>query len=178
MKKINEFVPFVKDQAIFHQKMAEKYLKIPARKQKHLETASTFIDMVESFEKTSAEILELSARLAACEAARPSPKAIQLSLNFDEIEGLPDELVKELSISDADRTDYAVVRIIDAAGGVASLDRILVALYRETGEIHKRTAMTSRIYRMSQKNLVFSVPNKKGVYSTTELTPEEAGLLV
>ena len=59
------------------------------------------------------------------------------------------------------------------SGGVLSLDKLLIGLYKKTGEIHKRQALVSRLYRMSQKGVVFGVANKKGFYATRELSDEE-----
>ena len=53
------------------------------------------------------------------------------------IEGLPKELMDELSISDADRTEFAIMNIIDENGGIASLDNILIGLYKKTNDILK-----------------------------------------
>ena len=98
----------------------------------------------------------------------------QPSLRLDELEGLPPELVAELSISESDKTEYAIIRIIEDCGGMAAIDRILVNLFRHTGEIHKRNTLTSRLYRMAQKGEIFAVPSKKGFYSTREPEQDES----
>lgn len=90
-----------------------------------------------------------------------------------ELEGLPEELLNELSISDADKVEFTIQQIIDDNGGVISLDRLLVDMFKKTGKIYKRNALTSKLYRMSNKGMVFSVPNKKGVYSTSLIEGEE-----
>jgi hypothetical protein len=59
-------------------------------------------------------------------------------------------------------------------GGVLSLDKIMVELYRRTREIPKRTTITSRLYRMAQKGMIYNVPGKKGIYSTYEMTEQDA----
>ena len=59
-------------------------------------------------------------------------------------------------------------------GGIASLDQILVGLYRNSGELWKRNTLTSKLYRMAQKGVVFQVPEKKGVYSTRRISEEDA----
>lgn len=157
---------FVKTQITFHESMASKFEAIPKRRNKHLETAEALTG-----------VLNYIASLEAAPAAKPnvqSGKPLQLGLTFDEIEGLPPELIQELSVSDGDRTDFTILKIVEAAGGVTSLDRILVGIYKETGEIMKRTTLTSRLYRMSQKGLIFNVPGKKGAYSVEEITEEQA----
>jgi hypothetical protein len=166
---LEKFLPLVKDQAVFHEKMASRFgpnskSPIPWRAEKHAETGAQF--------KELALAMEEAARAPAGVPGKPL-KPHQLSLSFDEIQGLPDELLQELSFSEGDKTDYTILKTIEDAGGIASLDRILVSLYRETGEVMKRNTLTSRTYRMAQKGLLFSVPGKKGVYSTRELTETE-----
>jgi hypothetical protein len=122
---------------------------------------------------------ELSADIIIADKELDSPKKKdlsgikQLSVSPEELEGLPEELINELSVSDADKTEFAIVNLINENGGILPLDRILIGMYKKTGEITKRQTMTSKLYRMSQKGLVFSVPSKKGFYSTEELTEDD-----
>ena len=83
----------------------------------------------------------------------------------------------ELSISESDKLDYSLVSLIKSCGGVATLDRILVSVYKLTEEIMKRATLNSRLYRMVQKGLIYSVPGKKGVYSTFPMDEDEASEL-
>jgi hypothetical protein len=164
---MTDFDAFVKSQIAFHEGMAKKFANVPKRLSKHLETAATFQQLGDHLQSIA----------APASHGALGKKPIQLAISFDELEGLPPELMQELSVSDGDRADFTILKIIESLGGVASLDRILVGLYKETGEIMKRAALTSKIYRMSQKGLVFSVPSKKGVYSIQELTEEQAANL-
>lgn len=171
---LEKFIPFVKDQSAYHAKMAARFgpgsqQKDPFRAQKHAESSAKFAEL--------AQALEQAANMpSAVPSAALKPR--QLSLGFDEIQDLPDELLQELSISDADRTDYAILQIIEECGGIASLDRILVGLYKATGEVMKRSTLTSRAYRMAQKGNLFSVPTKKGVYSTHELKEDQVSQIL
>lgn len=171
---LEKFIPFVKDQSAYHARMADRFgpdskQKDLKRAQKHAESSAKFAEL--------AQVLEQAPKTQAT-APQGSAKPRQLSLGFDEIQDLPDELLQELSISDADRTDYAILQIIEECGGIASLDRILVGLYKATGEVMKRSTLTSRAYRMAQKGNLFSVPTKKGVYSTHELTEEQVSQIL
>lgn len=96
-----------------------------------------------------------------------------ITLMPDELDGLPEELISEL-ISDSDRSEREIYKVIEECGGIASLDRIILTLYKKTGEVHKRAGTTSRLYRMSQKGFAFPVPGKKGVYSIKQLSEAEA----
>lgn len=159
---------FVDRQVDYHKRKAEDLKKTqPAVAKKHLSTCGRF--------------KALAADLAACDkkvdeaeiVLKPVRLLRTLNLQPGELDDLPDELIKELA-ADNDRVEHVIFKIIDEAGGITSLDRILIGLYRKTNEIHKRSATTSRLYRMSQKGFVFNVPGKKGVYSIKQLTDDEA----
>lgn len=162
MDKIEEFRDFVKSQAEFHLRMANKYQDNPKRSGMHTRTADRFSELFDFLDETQSK--------------RSHSK--RLAVGWDEISDLPPELVSELSVSEADKTEFHVMKAIENAGGVASLDRILVDYYKQTGEVMKRAAMNNRLYRMGQKMMVFSVPGKKGVYSLEEMGLEDAEGLV
>jgi hypothetical protein len=67
-----------------------------------------------------------------------------------------------------------IEHIIAQSGGFLSLDKIMVELYKRTREIHKRNTLTSRLYRMAQRGTIYNVPGKKGVYSTYEISEQDA----
>jgi len=164
-----DLVPFVNEQVTFHRNMAKKFENDAKRSGRHTETAAQFLALLAAMEAA----LQRPAVLDAADGKKP----VQLFLTLDEVNELPEELLQELSFSEADKTEYAILRIIEECGGVSSIDRILFSLYKKTKEILKRTSLTSKLYRMVQKGQIFPVPTKKGVYSTKELTDAEAELL-
>lgn len=85
------------------------------------------------------------------------------------IHDLPQELLSELSVSKADDLEDKLVTVINSYGGVASLDQILVGLYRKFEISQKRRFLQNKLYRME---MVWSVEGKKGVYSTKEPEPD------
>lgn len=168
MSILQKHFAVVKEQAEFHERKAGKDSTINAfRANLHKTTA-------DKLKALYADLVEID---TALDAPKPEPaprKArgpIQLSLSFDELSGLPEELIKELR--GADKTEFAIINATEEAGGVITLDRLLIALYKNTGEIHKRESLTAILYRMGQKNLIFNVPGKKGIYSTEQLSAEE-----
>ena len=154
MATLDELIEFVKEQVAFHSERASHFSANNFRRTKHLETAAKLVD-VQSFIES------------ARDKSKP-PEQLSFALTAADIEGLPDELMRELSVSSGDKAEFAILNLITEAGGTLSLDQILVKYYRLTGEIVKRTAMTNRLYRMVQKGMLFGFPGKKGVYSTTE----------
>ena len=91
---------------------------------------------------------------------------LSLGLTPDDLDGLPPELLAELNITEADKFDGFVVRKIRAAGGIMSLDQLLIACWKERKELHKRALFNAKLYRMTRKGILWSVPNKKAVYTT------------
>ena len=81
------------------------------------------------------------------------------------IHDLPQELLDELSVSKTDEIEDQIVTVINAYDGEATLDQILVGLYRKFRVVQKRRFMQNKLYRMS---MVWSVPGRKGIYTTTE----------
>ncbi len=87
------------------------------------------------------------------------------------IHDLPPDLLEELSIAKADDLDSQLVTVINAYGGEASLDQILVGLYRKFRVNQKRRFIQNKLYRME---MIWSIDGKKGVYTTSP--PKIAGL--
>ncbi|WP_139257507.1 hypothetical protein [Natronohydrobacter thiooxidans] len=87
------------------------------------------------------------------------------------IHDLPPDLLEELAITKGDELDDQLVTVINAYGGEASLDQILVGLYRKFQVKQKRRFLQNKLYRMTT---VWSVEGRKGIYTTTQ---PQAGLL-
>lgn len=78
---------------------------------------------------------------------------------------LPAELLEELSVAKVDELEHQLVTVINAFGGDASLDQILVGLYRKFSVVQKRRFIQNKLYRM---DMIWSVEGKKGFYTTTK----------
>lgn len=177
MENVAEIIGFVNAQASFHAKKANEFAKSnPRRSEQHAQLGSKFAALADFLTKQAEELEQLRTDLAA----RPIPAPVvqrQLELRLEDIDGLPDELIQELSITDGDRMDFTLQALMNEHGGVMSLDQLLIAIYRKTGEIQKRTNLNARLYRMATKGDLFNVTGRKGVYSTRELTDEEVKAL-
>lgn len=172
MSILDKHLQFVNDQVVFQQKMAEKFSDNPFRQKLHTTTKEKF--------EALAKDLEMADKMldkAPDTINEQQSSVVRLSITPDDIEGLPDELLDELS-GGGDRTEFTILNIIEESGGLISLDKLIIALYRSTGEIHKRQSLTSRLYRMAQNKLVFNVAGKKGVYSNRLLSEKELKTLL
>lgn len=172
MSILEKHLHFVNEQVAFQAKMVEKFSNNAFRQKLHNNTK-------EKFEALSKDLVEADKMLdqAPSAAAAPTQPIMRLSVTPDDLEGLPEELLRELSGA-ADKTEFAILNLIDEAGGIISLNKLLIGLYKKTKEVHKRQALTSRLYRMAQNRFVFSVPGKKGVYSKRPMTEEEVARLL
>lgn len=168
MSLIGRHLSFVNEQASNQEKLARLYETQPWRSEKHKIAANQFRELAK-------DIANAEKALAATSAYSDgnADRQKSMSLTLDDIEGLPEELLRELSISDSDRVDFLIVSLINEWGGILSLDKILVGIFKKTGEVHKRNVMTSRLYRMRQKGMIFNVPNKAGFYSTKPISEQE-----
>ena len=167
---ITQDLSFLHEQIAFHEKRAASLKDTEWRAKIHLETADKFRSVI-------SHITDLLSQYQQQKAPK-SPASAQLSLKLEDIEDLPEDLIKQLSISDSDRVEFAITSLIEEAGGILSLDKILIGLYKRTGEIHKRSITNNRILRMIQRKELFSVPSKKGAYSTRELSPDEVDKII
>lgn len=162
-KIIRTYGSFVKDQVTHQEGQAQRASKKgdEARAQAYLSRAAMFRQLLADLEAASA----------------PSTTGTvenSLRLSPDEIRDLPEELLAQLSINESDKRDFLIVEIIEGLGGIASVDKILVAIFRKTGEIEKRTKLVARLYRMTNKGLVYPHPDRKGVYT---LVPHDSNSL-
>ena len=88
----------------------------------------------------------------------------ELGRRVGDLEGLPEQLRKQLQVGRNDELHEQVINSLMRLDGVANLDEVLVALFRMTGNIFKRTYLSNKMYRMAQAGAIESVPKKKGVY--------------
>jgi hypothetical protein len=59
-----------------------------------------------------------------------------------------------------------IIKAINDRGGTATLDQILIDLYRATGEVHKRTLVQNKMFRLSKREMCWPTPGRKGIYTT------------
>ncbi len=173
MNKLDQHIEFVKSQVDFQARQVTRFASDVKRSALHSNAVRKFSELLVELE----EIKQWLANNPNGLKSSSTTPTNRLSLSWEEVEGLPQELLEELSLSETDKTEFTIVSLINEMGGVTSLDRLLVALFRSSGEVTKRNALNARLYRMAQKDLIFSVPGKKGVYSTTPISEEDAAKL-
>ena len=86
-----------------------------------------------------------------------------------DISDLPPDVVRELSVT-RNEADRQIITVIEGLDGIATIDEILVGMYRRFDRVFKRRYLQMKIYRLCKKDLAWPVPKKKGVYTLTEPT--------
>jgi len=107
------------------------------------------------------ELVEEVERLR--KVTKPVPKTL------GDISDLPEELLSELSAIKTDDLENQMFTIINACEDKqANIDTILVELYRRFNVIQKRTYLTNKLWRMTQKDGLLWAAEGKGYYTTLE----------
>ncbi len=120
------------------------------------EKASEFDGYADQLEQVGKELV----RLAKLTTALPS--------DLGNLHELPQELLNELSVAKTDEFDHQLVTVINSYGGEASLDQILIGLYKKFAVTQKRRFTQNKLYRMTKAGVVWSAGGKKGIYTTSE----------
>ena len=90
-----------------------------------------------------------------------------LGARFGGLSDLPESLVKQIPAARIDDLEREIIDVVKIRfEGVASVDEVLVGLYRQTGIVHDRKKIAGKLYRMVQSRppLLQSVEGKRGVY--------------
>lgn len=152
---IEKYGLFIKDQIAHQERAASHYTE----KQDEMR-ALAYTSRAEKLREMWSELQEVAQTYLA-----PNAEA-QFHLLPHEVEGLPDELIKELGITDSDRKEYLLIELINKLGGITSINKLLVAIYHETQEVEKRQRLVARLYRMQNKGLIYTTSDRKGIYAT------------
>ena len=171
MSSLAKHLALVKEHVAIQNRLAKRYENDQKRSAIHVASRDGFIALLDAISQADAE-LDAAASIRGS-SSEPSQAPV-LTLRPEELEGLPAELLAELSEGAIpDKADLAIINAIDQRGGIATLDQFMTGLYRTTNELIKRNTLTSKLYRMVQKGTVFPVPTRKGVYSTRRISEEE-----
>lgn len=128
---------------------------------------------VDAYKKRAKQFQEL-ADFIEKNCLEPAILSSSIYISPDDIKDIPPQLLAQLNISDSEKQDFKIIEAIDGVGGIASIDKILIAYFRKNQEILDRQKLMAKLYRMAAKGIVYSHPSKKGVYSTRPIIEEKA----
>lgn len=168
MNIISEIDPFVKRQIHYHERQAYRLRGDPDKAKLHtdyIQQFNTILDTLSEVATLKKEIEELK--------SRPSPVSPITEQIVDktiitaaDLAGLPPELIAQLNIPEQDDQEKLILSIIAENYGVISLDKLLIGLWRKTQTVPQKKYITTKLYRMIGKNLIYKVPSKRGLYTT------------
>jgi hypothetical protein len=149
-------------------KLLARFSKILERADLTDQSRAHYTSVVEAFNDATAYVSFLQERISDLEA-----KLKPLPTRLGDLSDLPSELVAELSVPRTDELENQILVVIQAYGGTADLDQILVGLYRRFKVIQKRRFLQNKVWRICQKDMLWSIRGKKGVYTLKEPADDE-----
>jgi len=158
---LEEEIAFVKSQIDHHTRSVSFFKEKGdySKEKRHTGILRRFNDILPKME---------IANKAALAAPPTPPDEKKIGNRLGDLMDLPEEIRLQLVSVQFDETESQIVKVVnDDFSGVATIDEIFVGLYRATNEITQRDALANKIYRMTRKELLFSVEGRKGVYSTS-----------
>ena len=90
----------------------------------------------------------------------------ELGQRLGSLKSLPPELLAELNVKKIKDNDQDIIDVINAYDGEATLDEILVGLYKRKGTLETRQKLTMRLYKLIRAGNLKSIEGKRGAYST------------
>lgn len=162
---IDEEIDFIKSQIDHHKRSVEFF-----HSKRDLTKANRHSGILRRFEDILPKMIECNLLNDGQPARSETPPDVsKVGSRLGNLSDLPEELRSQLVSVQRDELEQAITDVVmDVYSGIATIDEIMVGLYRRTGEIHKRDALATKIYRMTKKELLISVPQKKGVYALPE----------
>lgn len=161
MNNIADCIAFVKQQIEYQDRRATMTRDDPKKLKFHIDTAMRFRSLLQFLEDAQSNESHKK------DTITPTGIDPTGALMPKELIGLPQELIDELITGGGiDPQELLIVQLIETAGGMLSLNRIQIGIFKNTGEIIKRTNLTAKLYRMVQGGMIFRVPKKKGIYTT------------
>ncbi len=173
---LEKFIDLVKGQVDYYQSQLDRFPPTNPRYrpdqvkmyQRLLADHKDLFEYLETQKKTSGQSgVEIIATPAGEQIARPKAVAagIPSQKHADDFSDLPSELLEQLSSRSKKGQADVLVQIIADRGGAASLDDILIDLYRKTGEIGQRTLIGNKLYRLAKAGQVSTTEGRKGIFT-------------
>ena len=83
----------------------------------------------------------------------------------NDLTDLPEELLKELRLGPRTSLDAQILDVFNALGGTATLDEVLIGLYRKFAVVQKRRFVQNAIWRMIRKGHLTALRGERGRFS-------------
>ncbi len=166
MQSVHEFVPYINSQIAF-------YKKSVAYKPPHVQSIyQSNIDNLEGLLRAISECNTNQSDTHPHDQTHSSIDDAVFKFSTDiakqDLSQLPPELLENLGISESSKSEMLIINLINkATDKQMSLQVLMVAIYKESGEITDKTQLNNKLIRMIRKGQLYSVA--KGVYSTENI---------
>lgn len=87
------------------------------------------------------------------------------AVDYGDLSDLPPEVLKELSFNRPDEVGDIIKSLIADMGGEASIDQVLIGLWRQFGKKRKRCSVRLKLSQMVKAGTLIAVTGRKGVYA-------------
>jgi len=92
---------------------------------------------------------------------------MKLGKRIGDVSDLPEELLRQLNATKKDLLETQIIETIRGRyEGSATIDEILVGLFRDYQVVQKRGYITGKLYRMVTDGLLGRLPKRRGVFTT------------
>ena len=96
-------------------------------------------------------------------------------IDTTDLSGLPEELLRELSISNVDILERQILSVLQGLGGSGDLDQLLIGLYRKYQVVQKRRFLQNKLWRMVRKGQVQKPNGARGIFRLDAVKPRRKG---
>ncbi|MBV8977239.1 MAG: hypothetical protein JO261_14720 [Alphaproteobacteria bacterium] len=93
--------------------------------------------------------------------------------SLDDVSDLPPALLRELKTRPAELLESQICAVLQARGGSANLDEILIGLYRKFQLVQKRRFLQNKLWRMVRKGQL-KTGMLRGVFGLSDSPPRKA----
>lgn len=157
MNTIDQHIAFCKAQAAYHERKSSAPNLTTHSAQKHSSVSEKLIDVAKFLASMPAHI-----------SSPPDDVDTLFRLDPFNMTGVPDDLIKELKIGAGEKIDAEIIELFRIADRPLNISEVLIGLYRRFNEEQKRTAVSARLYRLSNEGILMSVEKNRGIYRIAE----------
>lgn len=155
MQTITDYVRFLKFRQSYQDRNAQKFAKSnPRAAAKHIQSSLNYAAIIDwiNLQGDKPEVPQ-----------QHNADDDLFSLNLLDMKDIPEDLGKELNVSQSDTDDAQVLELLQIANRSLDLNELLIGSFRKYKIKHKRNLLTARIYRLIKRDLVHNVG--KGKYA-------------
>ncbi|MEQ8432856.1 MAG: hypothetical protein RIA71_01330 [Oceanicaulis sp.] len=128
--------------------------------------AANFLAALRAIKELQAKVSGLEDQVSQVGRSQSPSKVGGRIGNLDD---LPAEIRDQLKSANTDELENQIIEVIkEDFDEAASVDEILVGLYRRFTRIEDREQLSRKLYRMTRKELIRALPKRRGIYEIVE----------